>query len=263
MRIAYYDEAGDDGFPNFSSPLFVLSAVYMHYLQWRPNFERIQEFRRGLKKDFGLPIKLEMHTKYFVLGKNPYRPLGLPDHDRIQVMDLFADLIGSLRLRIINVAVVKPKLPKSTAGVLDTALKFSVQRIENDLDPTRNAEARFMIITDPGRVGAMRGTTRRIQRINYIPSRFGAAPYRREITALIEDPIQKDSTESYFIQLADYLSFVTYAYTHFETGVGEMHGRMPPAVDQTKVRDWMERMRPSLNTKAAGDDEYGVKIYPR
>lgn len=263
MRIAYYDEAGDDGFPSYSSPLFALSALYMHYLQWQPNFERVQEFRRALRRDFGLPVKLEMHTKYFVLGKKPYRPLGLSAEDRLQVMDLFADLIGSLQLKIINVVVVKPRLTNQAAVVLDTALKFSVQRIENDLDPTRNAEARFMIITDPGRVGAMRSTTRRIQRINYIPSRFAVTPYRREITALIEDPIQKDSKESYFIQLADFVSFVTYLYAHFETGVGQVHGRMPPTVDQAKIRDWMERMRPSLNTRAAGDDEYGVKIYPR
>lgn len=263
MRIAYYDEAGDDGFPKYSSPLFTLSAAYMHYMQWQPNFERMREFRRALKKDFGLPVKLEMHTKYFVLNKNPYRRLGLAEADRLQVMDLFAELTGSLQLKIINVVVVKPNLARNTAGVLDTALKFSVQRIENDLDPTRNPEARFMIITDPGRVGAMRGTTRRIQRINYIPSRFGPKPYRQEITALIEDPIQKDSTESYFIQVADYVSFVVYLYAHFETGVGRVHGRMPGSVDQARVRGWMDRMLPSLNTRAAGDDEYGVKIYPR
>jgi hypothetical protein len=263
VRIAYYDEAGDDGFPSYSSPMFALSAVYMHYLQWRPNFERIQEFRRGLKRDFGLPVKLEMHTKYFILGKKPYRSIRIAEQDRIQVLDLFADLIGSLQLKIINVVINKANLPPHWTGVLDTALKFSVQRIENDLDPTQNPEARFMIITDPGRVGAMRATTRRVQRINYIPSRFGSGPYRREITALIEDPIQKDSKESYFIQLADFLSFVVYLYAHFELGVGQLHGRMPGAVDAAKVRDWMDRMRPVLNTKAAGDDQYGVKVYPR
>jgi hypothetical protein len=192
VRIAYYDEAGDDGFPHYSSPLFALAAVYMHYLQWRPNFDRVQEFRRALRKDFGIPVKLEIHTKYFVLGKNLYRSMGLPEADRLQVMDLFADLIGS----------------------------------------------------------------------RYIPSHFGT-PSRREITTLIEDPIQKDSTESYFIQLADFVSFVVYLYAHFRTGVGKLHGRMPTTVDQARVKDWVERMRPSLNTKAAGDDEFGVKIYPR
>lgn len=28
MYIAYYDESGDDGFPAYSSPLFVLTALY-------------------------------------------------------------------------------------------------------------------------------------------------------------------------------------------------------------------------------------------
>lgn len=66
-------------------------------------------------------------------------------------------------------------------GVLDTALRFSAQPIENDLDPARNPESRFMIITDPSRVESMRSTTRKIQRVNYIPSRFSMKPYRREI----------------------------------------------------------------------------------
>lgn len=263
MRIVYYDEAGDDGYPKASSPLFALSALYMHYLQWQPNFERIREFRRQVRRDFGLPVKTELHTKYFVLGKRPYRTLGISEEDRLRVMALFADLIGTLDARIINVVVVKPNLRGNNLSVLDTALKFSVQRIENDLAPARNPESRFMIITDPGRVGAMRSTTRRVQRINYIPSRFSPTPYRREITALIEDPMQKDSRESYFIQLADYVSFVVYLYAIFETGIGRLHGRMPRAVDRDRVREWMDRMGPCLNTQAAGDDAYGVKIYPR
>jgi hypothetical protein len=263
MRLVYYDEAGDDGYPRYSSPLFTLAAVYMHYLQWRLNFDRILEFRRALKRDFGFPVKLEMHAKYFLLGKNPYRSLRFSEEDRIEILNLFADLIGSLDLRVINVAIAKPNLTGTPRKVLDTALTFSVQRIENDLNPSQNPEARFMVITDPGRVGAMRQTTRRVQRINYIPSRFGPERYRREITALIEDPLQKDSKESYFIQLADFLAFVTYLYVHHETGIGHLHGRMPAGVDQAKVEDWMERMLPSLNTQAAGDDRYGVKIYPR
>ncbi len=148
------------GIPGIRRHFFTLSAVYMHYLQWRMNFDRILEFRRGLKRDFGLPVKLEMHAKYFLLGKNPYRSLRFSDQDRIEILNLFADLIGSLDLRIINVAIAKPNITGTPRKVLDTALTFSVQRIENDLDPSQNPEARFMVITDPGRVGAMRQTTR-------------------------------------------------------------------------------------------------------
>ncbi|MEQ9568672.1 MAG: DUF3800 domain-containing protein [Longimicrobiales bacterium] len=262
MRIAYYDESGDDGYPDYSSELFALSAIYMHYLQWQPNFERIQEFRRRLRTDFGLPVKAEFHTKYFVLGKRPYRALRIPEADRLTVMGLMADLVGTLELKAISVVIAKPGLADGFRSVLDTALKFSVQRIENDLDPARNPGEKFMIITDPGRVGTMRSTTRRIQRINYIPSRFGPQPYRREITALIEDPMQKDSKESYFIQLADFMAYVVYLYAVFETGYGRIHGRTPTAVGAALVRSWLDRMLPSLNTRAARDDPYGVKIYP-
>ena len=120
MRIAYYDESGDDG------------------------------FRRSLRDQFGLPVKTEMHTKYFVLNKKPYRALELSEADRIDVVDLVCDLVGTLDARIINVVIVKPRIERGTYDVLDTAVKYSVQRIENDLDPRRDPNARFLLITDEG-----------------------------------------------------------------------------------------------------------------
>jgi hypothetical protein len=144
--------------------------------------------------------------------------------------------------------------------VLDTALTFSVQRIENDLAP--RPENRFMIITDWGRVGKMRKTTRRVQKINFIPSKFGPTPRRQEIQKLIEDPLPKDSSESYFIQLADLSACVVSLYAVISQGVGHLPKRLPAVVNADKVAEWMETLKPSLNLKAAGDNEYGVKFYP-
>jgi Protein of unknown function (DUF3800) len=55
MFIAYYDEWGDDGFPSTSSPLFVLSALYQHHLNWKENYERAKAFKRQLAHDFPFP----------------------------------------------------------------------------------------------------------------------------------------------------------------------------------------------------------------
>lgn len=85
---------------NTSSPLFALSAGYLHYLNWRAAFEQILEFRRQLKREMGLPVKLEFHAKYFLLNKNPYRPFGFPDAERIAVMSAFCDLIASPRAKV-------------------------------------------------------------------------------------------------------------------------------------------------------------------
>lgn len=105
-------------------------------------------------------------------------------------------------------------------------------------------------------------TARRIQRINFIPSKFGPSPYRREVRALIEDPLPKNSKESYFIQLCDLVAFVVYLYVLGKTGTGRYHNRMPASVTHSAVTGWLERMRPSLNLAAASDDPFGVKIHP-
>jgi hypothetical protein len=262
MQIAYFDESGDDGFPRYSSPLFVLSAVYLHYLNWQPGFERLRDFRRSLKTAHNLPVKWELHTRDFALNKKPYLGLNMSDADRVAILDEYCDLVGNLDLKIINVVIVKPHIANPKYQVLDTALKYSVQRIENDLDPAQNPQSRFLIITDPGRVGKMRSTTRRVQRINYIPSKFGQGSYRREIRSLIEDPLEKESKESYFIQVADLVAYVVFLYG---TGIhlpGRTHGRLPALITSAKVRDWLDRMKPSFNLRASSKDPYGIMFHP-
>lgn len=262
MYIAYYDECGDDGFPQTSSPLFSLTAIYIHHLKWRETYEKMRLFRRELKIRFGLPIRLEMHAKYFLLNKNPYRDLHLADSDRIRVIDLFVQLIASLHAKIIDVVIDKPKIQKPDYDVLDTSLKYSIQRIENTLAAAKDQNERFMIITDEGRVGKMRSIARAMQSINFIPSKFSPHPYRSDIKLLIEDPLPKDSRESYFIQMADLVAFVVYLYSLTKTGAGHFSNRLTPIISQEKVRRWMESLKPVLNLRAS-QDEFGIVFHPK
>lgn len=262
MRLAYFDETGDDGHPQTSSPLFALTALYLHYLDWRPVFDRIRDFRRNLRAGYGIPVKVEFHAKPFLLNKNPYRDLGLSEADRIAVVDGFCDLIATLPVKIINAVIVKPRIQSTTYNVLDWALKLVIQRIENDLDLPRHPDARFLIVTDEGRVGKMRHTARRMQQINYIPSRFGPQSYRQEIKTLIEDPLPKSSGESYFIQAADLFSFIVYLHALAETSAGRFPNRMPPAVDPAKVAGWLTKLSPVLNRRASPRDPYGIVFQP-
>jgi len=262
MKICYYDESGDDGFPSYSSPLFVLTAIYFDHLRWKPIQQQIVEMRRALQQNFGLPVKMELHTKQFLLDKDPYRSLGINKNSRLDLVTSVCRFIGSLNLRIVNVLINKPAIKSSNYDVLNTALKYSIQRVENDLDPANNPDARFMIITDEGRVGKMRKTTRAVQRINYIPSQFGPVPIRKEIQSLIEDPLPKDSKESYFIQLADLISYVIYLYGIRKLKVGDFPNRIKTHLTDRQLKEWLELLRPSLNLDAAPDNPYGVKIHP-
>ena len=263
MWLAYYDETGDDGFPKYSSPLFTLSALYMHYTDWKANYQAIRDLRRQLRDSYRLPVKVEIHTKHLLLNKRQYTKLNLSDDERIATVDACCQLLAGLSLEAINVCVVKPRVKSKGYDVLGTALTYSVQRIENDLKPWDHPEHQFLIVTDSGRVGKMRKTTRRVQVFNPIPSKLTGGSYRREIQALIEDPLPKDSRESYFIQLSDVLSYVVYLYGILQTGVGAFPNRMPAAVHKAKVVEWMEMLKPCLNLRASGKEPYGVVFHPQ
>lgn len=263
MHLAYYDESGDDGFPNYSSPLFTLSALYLHYLRWQDTFDRFKDFRQQLKNQWGFHVGEEMHTNDFLRGKQPFDRYGFSLQDRVAILGELCDAIATLDIRIVNVVIVKPRIQSRGYDVLDTAVTYSVQRIENDLDPRRNPDVRFVFITDEGRVGPMRKTSRKIRRYNPIPStRRPGTTYQQPIESLIEDPLPKDSAQSYFIQMADTVAYVVYLYAALSTGSATIPNRLQPTVDQQVVEGWMDRLRPSLNTAAAAADPYGVKMHP-
>jgi hypothetical protein len=259
MYIAYFDESGDDGLPG-SSPLFVLSCVYMHHQYWKENFQRIHDFRRQLAKERSFPFHLEMHTKGFLLDKCPYRELGREPSFRKEILALWCSLIGSVNCRIVNVVINKTVVKRRDYGVLENAFTYAIQRIENDLSREGN---RFLIITDEGRVGKMRNTARRIQRFNPIPSKYGPDSYRKEIELLVEDPLPKSSRESHFIQMADLVAYLVRLRVGIETGVQALPNRLQPVLDEGDLEDMFMALKPSLNLKASGGHPWGFVCYPK
>ena len=58
----------------------------------------------------------------------------------------------------------------------------------------------------------MRKTARAIRAYNSICSKFSMKTKNQPIRNLIEDILEKDSKESYFIQLCDFVSYFTHLY---------------------------------------------------
>jgi len=262
MFIVYYDESGDDGYPSYSSPLFTLTCMYIFYLNWKDTFNLIREFRQSLRNQYGLPIKMEIHTKQLLLNKYPYKPLGLSEVERVSIIDHFCQFLASLDFKVVNVVIDKAKITNPDYGVLDRAFTYSIQRVENDLEKV-DPSHRFLIITDEGRVGKMTKVARRIQRINYIPSQFSSTSYRKEIRRLIEDPLPKRSDQSYFIQIADLIAYIVYLHKLIELCRGNFPSRMPGLVDHSKILSWLDILSPILNLQASSTERFGIVCYPK
>ena len=264
MYIVYFDETGDDGYPNYSSQVFVLTSLYLHHRVWKEEYEKIYAFRRALKEQYGIPVKFELHTRALLTNKKPYTSLNLSEESRFGIALELARLIGSLDLQLVNVCIDKTKITPANEGrykdVLDAALTFNIQRIENTIRKVEPG-TRVLTITDEGRVGKMRKTTRKIQKFNVIPSLLGSGTYQQEIQLLIEDPLPKNSKESHFIQICDFVSFCFYLRVLQDRRI-PWHGRLR-WLQIEQLDQIIESLKPALNKKASRENDLGLVIYPK
>ena len=262
MYTAYFDETGDDGYPKYSSDIFVLTSVCVYYQNWKETFSALYKYKQYLKAKYNFPVKTEIHTKKILLNKKPYRSLNWTEQKRLAILNDLSIFFSSLDIKSINVCINKKKIARGNKkyyqNILDRALTFNIQRIENDIKGI-NPSSKFMIISDEGRISSMRKTARKIQKINFIPSKYSSNSYRQEIKLLIEDPLGKESKESYFIQIADFISFFAYLKI---IGKKHWHNRLNwfKITDVDKI---INNLKPILNLNASKDNEYGFVIYPK
>lgn len=262
MFISYFDESGDDGYPIYSSDLFVLSSIYFHYTVWKTNYEAIRSFRQDLKKRWGFPVKLEFHTKEFLTDKNPYHSKYTPSERKAILLE-YCQFVSGLNFKIISVVIDKIRIQRPKYAVLKNALTYNIQRIENDLSLPEH-DGQFLIITDEGRVKMMRETARAIQRINYIPSQIYPRPYRKEIARLIEDPLPKPSSESYFIQIADMVAFLIglFAKQNLCDPKQRWGNRVSEVLLYGEEIAMLEILKDRFNARAS-KNPYGIVYYPK
>lgn len=258
--LVYFDETGDDGANTLSSKQFVLTSAYLDINLWQDTFNSIREFRKELKQKYGLHVTEEIHTKHLVRDKGMYRPYGWTDAQRRQLLIDLTKHISGLDIKVINVIIDKEKITTPDYQVLKNALTYNIQRIEND----SAGKWRYLIITDEGRLAPMRKTAREIRMYNPIQSHYGG--YQNvPIKGLIEDIMAKESTESYFIQICDFISFFADLYFRVVDKNEQFPKRVERVIDEKFIKQVMETFRKGdiLNLKASSAHPYGFVVYPK
>jgi len=256
--IAYFDESGDDGIKKYSSETFILTSTYMHASNWNDNFELFKKFRKYLKDTYGLKIKQEFHTANFFTDKSPYREYHLTNEQRKEIVELYCKVIATIKGKIVNTIIDKTNIIRDDYPVLKNALTNTVQRIENDSD------WRYIIISDKGRISVMKKTTRAIRNYNPITSKFNFETYSNApIKNMIEDILEKDSIESYFIQVSDFVSYIVNLYYKSCIKNKELPNRIASWLDKKDIVHFMNILKNSFNLKASSKNEYGLVIYPK
>ncbi len=255
--IAYFDESGDDGIINYSSNLFILTATYMQDNDWNENYLKFKNFRKFLKEKYDIPIKEEFHTAHFFKDKDPYRKYNFNNNQRKEIVYWYARAISNLNLKIINTIIDKDSIVREDYKVLQNSLTYTIQRIENSSD------WKYLIISDKGRVSVMRKTARSLCAYNPIFSNVNNYFYNIPIKNMIEDILEKDSSDSYFIQVSDFVSYVINLYYKYCIKKEKIPKRISSWLELSDVERIMDILKGSFNLKASHNNEFGLVIYPK
>lgn len=259
--IAYFDETGDDGVTTASSEHFILTSVYMPTEHWQQNFNLMRTLRKELRDKYGFHATEEMHTKQFLTDKNPYRNYNWTPAIKQEILKSFTLSISAMDLKIINVIIDKTKFKDTNYPVLENALKYNIQRIENDSRGNWN----YLIITDEGRTAPMRKTARAIRAYNPIHSKYTPGFSNRPITQMIEDILEKNSSESYLTKISDFVSFFVHLYFKCIVKGQDLPKRIGNVIDKEFIICVLSTLKKAdkLNLKANEKNPYGLVIYPR
>jgi len=217
----YADESGDCGMPEDGSPsrLFCLSGLVVHELRWRDTLAELLRFRHWIKKKYGVYLEAEIHAATMINKPGKADPsIGkLNKHDRLAIIRHFADRIKTLSdVSIINVVVDKQGKVPDKNEVFRWAWYSLFQRFENTIrygnfPGPKNPNERGIVFpdnTDGGKLKRFLDDMRRSNPLR-IQQRGGAFVYKDEpIQVVIEDPVLRDSRNSYLIQAADCAAFL-------------------------------------------------------
>jgi len=211
MDLAYVDESGTPGYGG--SQTFALGCVVVSAISWPDVFDDLIDFRRWLKASFGVPVRAEIKANYLLRNGGPLRPLALPESVRFTIYRQFMRLMPKLELRVFAVVAMKADL--SARGVLidprDIAWDYLFQRLER---MSTKSGVPVMLVHDEGESRLIRKFARKARRAGSAGAHFGTGVLRRPARLLIDDPVPRQSHQSYLLQAADLAAYAAFRHLY-------------------------------------------------
>lgn len=210
MRLAYVDESGDTGaVANGGSRTFTLGCVLVRASQWPAVFDQLIAFRRFIKVRFGVPVRAEIKANYLLRNGGPFRDLGLGEQARAAIYRLHLRLQPKLGIHTMAVVIDKTKLAPGV-DPHERAWTYLFQRLERLAHTDRDT---VVVVHDEGEPKAIRRLARKARRAGAAGSMFGTGALPRPFVGLVDDPVERNSRESYLLQLADLNAYAAFRAT--------------------------------------------------
>ncbi|HDM75204.1 MAG TPA: DUF3800 domain-containing protein [Deltaproteobacteria bacterium] len=209
MFLAYLDESGDSGISNSPTRFFVLACVLVHDQNWLNTLNSLIDLRRTLKRNYGIPIRQELKGKHFKNGHGAFESLSISLNRRLKIYEEVLEF-QSQCLDIKTFAIAIEKGMAYQRGWSDPRLAawtFALQRINRFCQDYRE---KALIFPDEGHGFFIRTRLRHMRRYHKIPSYFGTEAIDFPTDFIVEDPNERVSHRSFFVQLADWNAYAAH-----------------------------------------------------
>jgi hypothetical protein len=212
----YIDESGDTGVSRSQTNFFVISAIVIHESSWQNVLNDLIDFRKGLKNQYGLLLKEEIHASEFING-SPNLKAGISRNDKLDILKKCLKWLDS-RSDVSVVTVRCNKSQNASKDIFEFTWRVLIQRFDNTLArnnfPNSIGNDKGMIIADNTDGGKLTKLLRRMRRYNQVPNHpaYGLGSRNIILRAVVEDPVLRDSADSYLHQMVDVVAYFARQY---------------------------------------------------
>lgn len=226
MWFAYVDESGDSGAytggKNSGTVTYSLGCLLVRDVDWPAAFDQMILYRRFLRDRLRIPMRAEIKANYLLHNAGAFRDLKLGERIRHDIYRSHMRLVPKIGLQTFAVVVRKDRLTQAgdNADPAEMAWTLLLERLERF---STNTQEPFLIVHDRGDDKMIRKVARKSRRHIQVGSRYGGS-LRLHAKFLLDDPVTRDSAQSYFVQLADLT-----AYAAFRAKIPPARPRVVPA----------------------------------
>lgn len=184
MYIFYIDESADE-------KLFVLAALAIPVVSWKTTFDKVREFRLDLQRTDGIDIHSEFHAWKFVSGRGNIASPIVTKGRRCQI---FQDTL--------RVVAALPGARIITSVSASSQEERGFQRLMSGIQQFVETQGSYaLLICDQGKEVAY-------TRYAHALRTTGA------INNTVEEPLFRNSAQSYLVQLSDFCAYALLRQEH-------------------------------------------------
>ena len=220
MYFCYFDESGDYQYGDKSTICFCLGAIIIQENQWLETLNGIIRFRRYLSSDFKIPTRCELKANWLIHNKGPIKKLRITTRMRFNAYKSCMRFQNKCSaFKTFAIVINKREVEVQRTDPRDYAWTRAIERLERF---GTKQKKNLKIFPDEGHNSYISKKLRLMRRHHSVKSAFNQKDsLNREAINILEDPSDRNSRKSYFIQFADLNAYAAFRKIHPSPHFGE------------------------------------------